>query len=101
MSAQVPSTFGSTVLINLKFLIAGGFGWISWKVWPTTPEWWGLSVVSTMAGLGAASLALDAIKLMIRVYQRDRELYGYHALGHEPKFSKLASKDELDKAGMR
>jgi hypothetical protein len=98
---QVPSRLGATIAINLKSLGAFGTGWASWSLWPQTAEWWGLSVVSIIAGMASATLAVEAIRLMMRVRQREQAIREYLALGGAPKSSDIASGDELDRAGMR
>lgn len=98
---QLPSTLGATIAINVKCLAACGFGWAAWAIWPETPQWWGLGFTSILLSLGAATLVLDAIKLMVRVYTREKALRAYLALGHAPKSAEMASPDQLDKAGMR
>lgn len=96
-----PSRFGASVAINVKSLFAFGFGWMSWFMWPDKAEWWGLGALCIMSGIGAASLAVSAIKIMARVYSRDKAIQLYMAQGRAPKSSEMASSDALSKAGMR
>jgi hypothetical protein len=97
---ELPSTFGSAVSINLKFLMACLFGWAAWYIWPTTPEWYGLGIASILLGLGAVAHVINALQLMGRVYKREKELCAYMALGGEPKSSEMASDAKLKDAGM-
>ena len=99
--SPIPSAFGATVSINLKFLMACGFGYAGWYIWPTSPLWWGLGVASVLLWLGALGLVLNAIQIMVRVYAREKEVRSYLRIGAPPKDSKMASPDELEKAGMR
>lgn len=96
-----PSRFGATLAINVKCLCAFGLGWISWRIWPDTAEGWGLGVLSIMIAAAAVFSAADAVKLMARVYQRDKAVHDYLAQGRAPKSSKIASDDQLANAGMR
>lgn len=98
---QLPSTFGATLAINAKLLAACGFAWLGWTAWPTTALWWGLGVGSIFCGMAALVLIVDAIKIMARVYTREKQVRAYMALGHAPKSSEMASPGDLDKAGMR
>lgn len=97
----IPSTFGATVAINVKLLMACGFGYAAWSLWPTSAQWWGLGVTSILLGFGAFGLVLNAVQLMARVYARERALREYLKLGPPPKDAKMASPDQLDQAGMR
>lgn len=98
---ELPSTFGAAVSINAKFLMACFFGWVAWSLWPTSPEWWGLSVASFLLALGALAHVINALQLMARVYKREKELRAYMALGNDPKSSEVASDADLEEAGMR
>lgn len=102
MSASpIPSTLGATISINLKLLCAFGFGWLSWAVWPTAPEWWGLGLLSILAGLAALQSAIDATRTMFQVQKREKAIIEYLAQGSAPKSSEMASGNRLDDAGMR
>lgn len=98
---QVPSRLGATAAINMKCLAAFGMGWAGWSLWPVTPQWWGLGFLSVIMALASALLAVDALKLMARVRQREQAINDYLALGGAPKSSEIASNDQLEKAGMR
>lgn len=100
-SSQLPSTLGATITINVKLLCAFGLGWVSWAIWPTAPEWWGLGLLSILAGLAALQAAIDAIRTMLQVQKREKTLLEYLAQGSVPKSSEMASGRRLDDAGMR
>ena len=95
---QQPSQ--SPFAVNGGMLGAVVFGWGAFALWPTTPEWWGLGVVSVMLGLGAAGCLASAIGAVIGRYRRDLEIHRYLSQGSGPKSAGLASKDELRRAGM-
>jgi len=101
MTTPVPSAFGASVKINLNFLMACGFGYAGWYIWPTSPHWWGLGLASVLFWLGAFGLVLNAVQLMVRVYAREKEVRGYLSIGAPPKDSKMATPDQLEQAGMR
>lgn len=96
-----PSRFGPALAINMNSLLAFGFGWSSWFLWPDTPEWWGLGLLCILNGMAAVSLAGTAVKIMARVYRSDKAIQLYMAQGRAPKSSEMASAGQLERAGMR
>jgi hypothetical protein len=69
-------------------------------VWPGTPEWWGLGVVSLMLALAALGCLAKAIRAMVDLHAKERVLAEFMAQGGAPKSARLASEDQLRKAGM-
>lgn len=96
-----PSRFGAVVAININSLLAFAFGWSSWFMWPDRPEWWGLGLLCIINGIVAVSLAGTAVKVMARLYRRDKTIQLYMAQGRAPKSSEMVSVDQLERAGMR
>lgn len=91
---------GAIVTVNLQLLAACLFGAIAWLIWPDTPEWWGLGLLSILFGLAALSGLGNAVRAAIGLYQKERVIADYMALGGDPKSARLASLDDLRKAGM-
>lgn len=88
------------VAVNGGFLGAIVFGWGASALWPSSPEWWGLGVVSVMLGMGAVACLGSAIGTMVGRYRREHELHRYLSQGGAPKSARLASNDDLRRAGM-
>jgi len=91
---------GAIVGINMRLLTAALSAIMAKAVWPTTPEWWGLAVLSVMFALAAFGSVAAGIGGMVALYRRDRELTDYMAQGGAPKSARLADIDRLRKAGM-
>lgn len=100
MSGQPQTPTHPVLAVNGGFLGCVVFGWASWTLWPTNPEWWGLGVLSVMLGLAAIGSLANAIGTMIGRYRREREIYRYLAQGGGPKSARLASLDDLRRAEM-
>lgn len=96
-----PSRFGATLTINMKILYACALGWASWLMWPDAPEWRGLGLLSILIALASVFLLLDAVKLMVQLYWREKAVGEYLAQGRAPKSSKMASDAQLEQGGMR
>lgn len=95
-----PSAIGTIVRVNLKLLLATALCGLAWALWPTSPQWWGLGLVSAFLGIAAASELVEAARLIVKLCQRDRTLKDLEARGAQAKSSTLASRDALRKAGM-
>ncbi|MGE0279583.1 MAG: hypothetical protein AB7P20_03070 [Rhizobiaceae bacterium] len=95
-----PANTGAVIGINVQFLLAGICGLAAWKLWPTSPEWWGLGVMSVMLGMAAFGGVANAVRAMTTLYRKDRALAEYLALGGAPKAARLATLDQLRQAGM-
>lgn len=94
------NSFGTTVQINSKFLFAALCIFIAYISWPTDAKYWGYGFISICMGLASIGLIIDAIKMMVKLYQRKKIIAEYMAQGKKPKSSKMASEDALRKAGM-
>ncbi|ABS65500.1 hypothetical protein Xaut_0242 [Xanthobacter versatilis] len=96
-----PSTFGTTVAINAKLTMASLFGWAAFAMWPGSFDWWGFWLLAGFCAVAAVGLAIEAVRLMVQVYQRERIIEAYLALGGAAKSSEMASDARLRDAGMR
>lgn len=101
MTNSIPSLTGPTIAINVKLLATCLFGWMSWSIWPASPEWWAFGLLSICLALAALTSFVGAAKLILRVQKREQAIREYLALGVEPKSSELASVMKLRDAGMR
>ncbi len=86
--------------INTKLLYAGFLGVISYMSWPTSAKYYGFGLVSICAGLAAAALAKEAIKMIgdIRTFEGDQE--EFLAQGNEVKSSSLLAEDFMTEKGV-
>lgn len=91
---------GAIVRINVHLLTAFGCGFVAWATWPTAPEWWGLGIISIIFGIGAFGEFIRALRLIGSLYNKERVVADYMAQGGKPKSSRLASLDDLKRAGM-
>tara|TARA_R110002126_G_scaffold239459_12_gene382803 strand:- start:1262 stop:1567 length:306 start_codon:yes stop_codon:yes gene_type:complete len=91
---------GTIYQINIKLLLALTCALIAFYSWPTHPKYWGFGFMSICMGLSAIGVTFDALRMMTKLYQRDKALSKYMAQGNKPKSSKMASLDALRKAGM-
>jgi hypothetical protein len=92
--------FGTVVTVNIQLLVASACGLGSWAIWPTKPEWWGLGVISIMLGMAAVGGLANAVKAIVESYRRERVIADYMAQGAAPKSARLATTEQLRKAGM-
>lgn len=92
---------GAVVKINVKFLFASFFGWMSWTLFGIDSSFYGVVFMAAMFALVAFALSLGAVVQIAKLYLRERMIAAYIAQGMKPKTSKLAGNDALDKAGMR
>lgn len=90
----------TAVSINTQFTVAVILGVVAWAIWPETAQWWGLGIMSVMFALASALCLKGAIAGMVRVYEHDRAIAEFAALGPEPKSSQVASRDQMKQAGM-
>lgn len=96
-----PSTFGTTVAINARLMMASLFGWVAFALWPGSFDWWGFWLMSGFCAFAALGLAVEAVRTMVQVYQRERMIEAYLALGGAPRSAEMASDARLRDAGMR
>ena len=95
------SSLGTIIHINAKLLYATVLAFAAYYSWPSNIKWWGFGFITICAGGAAIGLLVNAIKLAMALYARNRVAEDYLAQGNKPKSSDLASTDELDSAGMR
>ena len=100
MTAPSSSKSGSIVAINMNLFTAVLCAIIARAAWPTSPEWWGMGVVSILFGMAALASIAAGIGGMKSLYRREREITVYMAQGVAPKSAKLADNERLRKAGM-
>jgi hypothetical protein len=94
------SGLGTIIGVTIQFAFAALLGFVAWFVWPTTPEWWGLGVVSVIAGLGAFAGASKAMRTAIVAWRKHRAVRAYLRQGRKPGSSKMANLTDLRRAGM-
>lgn len=99
MKPFVPSS-RSIIEINVNLLLATACGFVAWLIWPTDAELWGLGVISIILWLGAAGGFVKSVRTMSVLHARTKVLNDYRAQGPAPKSSRLASRDDLKRAGM-
>lgn len=86
--------------INKHCLGAGISGVIAWTLWPSSPEWWGLGVISVILGMQVPIGLISAVKVYAAFRQRERAIAAYSAQGAPTKSSAMASRKTLIDAGM-
>jgi hypothetical protein len=94
------SNFRSIVAINVNLLTSFACGFAAWAIWPSSPLWWGLGVLSIMLGLSALVGIGKALGLMAALYNKDRIINEYTTQGGKPKSDRITSNEDLIRAGM-
>lgn len=97
---RIRSSPGSIIRINGLLLLAFGWGFTAWAIWPQMVEWWGLGFISIILGFGAATFVVSALKEAGALYRKEREISRYLAKGSAPKPSRMATTDDLRRARM-
>lgn len=92
--------FNSVLAINGHFLLAFMTGGIAWLVWPTSPEWWGLGVMSIILGAASFGSTATALRSMAKIYIREKEIARFTANSRAPESSDLADENALRRAGV-
>ena len=92
--------FSSIVAINGHMLLAFLTGGIAWLMWPTSPEWWGLGVMSIILGAASFSSTITALRSMLKVFSREKEIARFTSNSRAPEPSDLADSDALKRAGL-
>lgn len=100
MRPPFSSRVGTVVEINRQFLIACACGFIAWRIWPDSPEWWGFGLTSILLWLACASAIVNALRRIVGAYEQARVVRDFEAMGGAPKSSELATKKKMKKAGM-
>lgn len=91
---------GSVVGINVQLLLATVFAFLAWACWPSSAEWWGLGVGCVMFAMAALAGVANALRMMAELHRRRRALAAFMAQGGAPKAARLASIEDLERAGM-
>lgn len=100
MKQPLSRRVGTVVEINRQFFIASACGFIAWRIWPESPEWWGFGLISILLWLACASAIANALRRIVDAYEQARVIGDFEAMGQAPKSSALATKEKMKKAGM-
>ena len=92
--------FRSVLAINGHLLLAFLAGGIAWLIWPTSPEWWGLGLMSMVLGAVSFISTVTAVRSMAKIYYREKEIARFTANSRAPDPSDLADTNALKKAGL-
>ena len=92
--------FNSILVINGHFLLAFLTGGIACLIWPTSPEWWGLGLISIILGTASFTSTVTALRSMAKVYIRKKEIARFTANSRAAEPSDLADSIALKKAGL-
>jgi hypothetical protein len=92
--------FAAIFHVNLQLLGATACGFTAWAIWPSTPEWWGLGLLSIILSFAALAGIANAAKAMAGLYHRERVIADYMAQGGAPKSARLVTTEQLRQAGM-
>ncbi|AXX98089.1 hypothetical protein [Profundibacter amoris] len=98
--ARAGLSLGAIIKVNGKFLQAFVFGACAWWLWPSSLEWWGLGMISLVLAVAAAGKFFEAIKAMVKLYAREKELARLSATARAPVQSDLANDNVMEDAGM-
>ena len=93
-------TLGPAIAINFKFFGAVLWGSIAWAIWPEDMRGWGWGFLSIMLGVAAFGLSVNALKLMVKIYRRDKAIAELLADAKPVKSERLATADKLRAAGV-
>lgn len=100
MNKPFRSSLRSVVAINLHLLTAAGCGFFAWAIWPRSPEWWGLGVLAVLLGITAIFALAKALGEAVALWRKERVLAAYLAQGGPARPSRLATVEDLRRAGM-
>ncbi len=100
MVEPFPDRRRAILTINRHCLGAGLFAAIAWTIWPSSPEWWGLGVVSIILAMQVPASLIAAIRAFLALRQRERAIAAYAAQGAPIKSAAMASTQSLIDAGM-
>ena len=92
--------FNSVLAVNGHFFLAAMQGIAAAWTWPSSWEWWGLGVLSILLGLSALASAIAALRAMVKIHAREKEIARLAATSRAPEPSDLAGIDALRNAGM-
>jgi len=91
---------GSIVAINFKLMSAALLSIASYWSWPTTATWWHFGVLSIFLGAMAFTSLITALRLIAKLWMRERTIRKIQRIGTAPKSASLAGDDTLRKAGV-
>lgn len=98
MTLKTP--ISSILGVNGHFLQAFLLGSCAFWLWPSSPEWWGFGLLSITLGLGAFGKTIEALRAMVKIYGREKELARLAATSRAPDPSDLADQSALKNSGM-
>lgn len=94
------SSRGTVFKINICLLGAFSYAVGAWLIWPDSIKWWGFGLVSIAFAIAAPKMLFKAIRMMFKLYERDKEFAEFEEANRAAEPSELASVDDLKKAGM-
>lgn len=100
MLGTFPGRRREIVMINKHCLGAALSGVIAWWLWPSSPEWWGLGVISVILAMQMPIGFIAAVKAYLALLQRERAIAAYSSQGAPLKSATMASRQALIDAGM-
>lgn len=92
--------YRSIAAINGYLLGGAMLGVGAVMIWPDNAESWPFGLMSLLMGPGALIALTQALMEMLRFYRLECALAEFAALGGDPTGARLASTDDLRKAGM-
>lgn len=98
--STLKTPFNSTLAINGHLFLAAMQGITAASIWPKSPEWWGLGLLSILLVLSALANLIAALRKMNKVFAREKEVSRLAATSRAPEPSDLASHETLKAAGM-
>jgi hypothetical protein len=91
---------GSIIMVNLKLMASALLAFASYWSWPTTAIWWHFGVLSIFLGAMAFASLVNALRLIVKLWMRERTIRKMQRIGTAPKSASLAGDDTLRKAGV-
>lgn len=95
-----PDRRRAILTINRHCLGAGLLAVIAWTIWPSSPEWWGLGLISIILAMQVPASLVAAARAYLALRQRERAIAAYTAQGAPIKSAAMASKQSMIDAGM-
>lgn len=97
---RIASPAGAVLRINVLLLGAVLLAAIAWAIWPSSPEWWGFGLLSIILGLAAFGTLIDAVRAMVKLYERQKIVARMEATARPAEQTEFADHDALKQAGM-
>jgi len=94
------NSHGTVFQINVKLLLATGFAFVAYWIWPDSMRGYGWGFLSICLGGAAFGLLVETIRMAVKLYARARTLDEFERLGKKPKSSRLVTDDALKNAGL-